>query len=153
MPERPRTDDAERGYTITRTFDAPRQLVWNAWTDPEQFAQWFGGPAAVMESVTMDVRPQGAWRGTMVVNDMRIPWSGRYREVVEPERLVFAFVDAEEIGDVFELMTITFADLGDKTEMVLRQSGGHLTDEEYGRAKEGTAGFLDAMEELLARSR
>ncbi|MDX6284685.1 MAG: hypothetical protein QOG53_170 [Frankiales bacterium] len=92
--------NAGRGYTITRIFDAPRELVWKAWTEPENFAQWFGGSEARMESMAMDVRPGGSWS---------------------------------------------------TTELVVRQSVGHLTDEEYGHAKEGTSIFLDAMAELLTR--
>ena len=55
----------DRGYTITRTFDAPRDLVWQAWTDPKQFAVWFGGPTTQMPDMAMDVREGGAWSGTM----------------------------------------------------------------------------------------
>lgn len=147
-------DNAARGYTITRVFDAPRALVWKAFTEPDQFAQWFGGADSRLESVTMDVRPGGAWSATMVLADGNtIPWSGEYREVVEPERLVMAFTDQDILGPDYELFTVSLADLGDKTELVLRQSGGHLTDEQYGQAKEGTSSFLDRMAELLARAR
>jgi len=143
--------NAERGYTITRVFDAPRQLVWEAITRPDQFAVWFGTDQAQVEVAEMDVRPGGAWRLKMVWGEKEMPWSGQYREVVEPERLVLAFIDADHLGEEFELFTFTLNDLGDKTELVLRQSGGHLTDEQYDEAKEGTAGFLDTMADLLAK--
>jgi uncharacterized protein YndB with AHSA1/START domain len=151
MTDTPTADEKERGYTITRVFDAPRALVWQAWTTPEHFAVWFGGSQARMESVVMDVRPGGLWSGTMVLPDGNtIDWRGNYREVEEPQRLVMAVTD-QPAGDEYELYTVVLTEMGDKTQMVLRQSGGHLTDEEYGFAKQGTATFLDAMADLLTR--
>ena len=151
MTENPATGiDAERGYTITRVFDAPRELVWKAWTEPARFAQWFGLPGSTMQDVTMDVTPGGSWSGTMLIPDgADILWRGFYLEVVEPERLVVAFSDEDIIGDRYDTFTVTLTDLGGTTEQVLRQSGGHLTDEQYEQAKEGTGIFLDRMAELL----
>ena len=58
---------AAQGVTITRVFDAPREEVWKEWTEPERFADWFGGAEAEVpvSTVTMDVREGGAWRATM----------------------------------------------------------------------------------------
>jgi uncharacterized protein YndB with AHSA1/START domain len=58
---------ADFGITTTRVFDAPREKVWREWTEPERFADWFGGPQSEvpLSSVAMDVRPGGAWRATM----------------------------------------------------------------------------------------
>ena len=86
MTDRPNTArDPERGITITRVFDAPRELVFKAWTEPAQFAEWFGGRGATipLESVEMDVRPGGTWRATMFAGPERteIAWKGVYREV------------------------------------------------------------------------
>jgi uncharacterized protein YndB with AHSA1/START domain len=55
------------GITVTRVFDAPRERVWKEWTDPERFADWFGGKESEvpLSSVSMDVRPGGSWRLTM----------------------------------------------------------------------------------------
>jgi uncharacterized protein YndB with AHSA1/START domain len=142
----------ERGYTITRVFAAPRELVWDAWTDPAQFAEWFGGPQYPMVDMKMDVRPEGKWSGTMHVgDDHKISWRGWFIELAKPERLVMAISDQDIVDDKYETFTVTLADLGGKTEMVLRQSGGNLTDEQYEQAKEGTSAFMDAMAELLAR--
>jgi len=152
MAETSKTDNAERGYTLTRVFDAPRELVWKAWTEADQFAQWFGGPGTEWENLTMDARPGGTWGGIMVVPDgPRLPWSFRFEELDHPARLVVAVVDEPVLGDEFDLLTVTFKDVGGKTEMVLRQSGGHLTDEQYQQAKEGTASFLDRMAELVQK--
>ncbi|MGH9025024.1 MAG: SRPBCC family protein, partial [Acidimicrobiia bacterium] len=78
------------------------------------------------------------------------PWTGRFEEIDEPERLVFAVIDAPELGDAFEMMTMTLTEKGGGTELVLRQSGGHLTDEQYEQAKHGTGGFLDALANVVA---
>ena len=136
----------ERGYTITRTFDAPISAVWEAWTDPEHFGIWFGTETAEMRGVELDVRPGGRWKGTMVLPDgTEIQWHGVYREVQEPTRLVMDLADSSAAGDEYERYTATFADRGDTTEMTLRQTGGHLSDEEYERARVGTDSFMDSL--------
>jgi uncharacterized protein YndB with AHSA1/START domain len=87
----------EPGIAVTRVFDAPRERVWKEWTEPECFADWFGGSEAEvpLSSISMDVRPGGRWRATMLSGPSRteIRWKGEYREVVEPERLVFTLSD------------------------------------------------------------
>ena len=144
--------NAARGYTIARMFDAPRELVWQAITQPDQFAQWFGLAGSRLENVSLDVRPGGRWSATMIIPDAgEMPWDGHYEEVREPELLVMTLLDSQAQDGTYELMTFTLTSAGGKTELVLRQSGGHLPDEEYGRAKEGTMAFLDRMAELLAR--
>ena len=153
MTETPGSFDPDRGYTLTRRFDAPRAVVWQAITQPDLFAQWFGTEAARLDVHQWDLEPGGQWRATMHWEGNELPWSGRFEEIDEPERIVIAVIDAAEIGEAFELMTITLTEEGDKTDLVLRQSGGHLTDEQYGAAKEGSAGFLDALADVVARLR
>ena len=91
------TTPSDREIALTRTFNAPRALVFKAWTEPAQFAAWFGGRDATipLETVEMDVRPGGHWRATMFAGPERteIPWKGVYREVVPPERLVLTISD------------------------------------------------------------
>jgi uncharacterized protein YndB with AHSA1/START domain len=141
-----------RGYSITREFDAPRELVWKAWTDPVYFAEWFGGPTARLENVQMNALTGGRWSATMILPDgVTIDWSGEFRELEEPERLVMAFADERALGEKVELFTVSFADLGGRTEMLLRQSGGNLTDDQYEVTRQGTSTFLDEMDALLAR--
>ena len=143
-----------REFTVTRILDARRELVWKAWTDPAQFAYWFGGPAEVpASSVSLDVRPGGAWNARMVLEDgTEIPFGGVYREVEEPERLVMIF---EEVGRQTDadrqVVTVTLADLGDKTELVLTQTG-MLDEEDFKGLEAGYGSFLDKLEELLANS-
>jgi uncharacterized protein YndB with AHSA1/START domain len=143
----------EPDLSITRVFDAPRDRVWREWTDPEAFADWYGGAEAEVpvSSVSMDLREGGAWKATMFAGPERqqIDWRGEYREVVEPERLAFTVTD--QPGDVFDLVTVVLTDLGDgRTEMLMEQSGGHMSPEGYERAKQGWSGFFDRMAERLA---
>jgi len=141
---------SERGYTITRTFNAPREAVWEAWTTPEHFAVWFGTDQVPMEDVDLDVRPGGAWSGVMIYEGKRINWSGMYIEVMEPEKLVVDLTDGTGAEGEYERYTMRLTDVGDgKTEMTLSQTGGHLTDEEYEQAKAGTSSFMDSLEGLL----
>jgi uncharacterized protein YndB with AHSA1/START domain len=143
----------EYGIRITRSFDAPRERVWKEWTEPEAFADWYGGPQCEvpLDSVSMDVRPGGKWRLTMFAppDRRRIDWKGEYLEVVPPERLVFTVSD--QPGDeAYELVTVVLNALGDdRTEMLLEQRGS-LSPEQYEQATEGWGGFFDRMGERLA---
>src|SRR5690348_5387576 len=80
---------SEYGIRIRRLFDAPRERVWREWTEPERFADWYGGPQCEipLDSVSMDVRPGGKWQLTMFAPPARrrIDWKGEYLEVVAPE--------------------------------------------------------------------
>jgi uncharacterized protein YndB with AHSA1/START domain len=143
---------AEPGITIVRVFDAPRERVWREWTEPERFADWFGGTASEvpMSSVSMDVRPGGSWQLTMFAARGEIHWNGEYREVDEPERLVFTVTDRPG-EQAFELVSVVLTDLGDgRTEMHFEQRGGGLSPEEYERAGQGWSGFFDRVAERLA---
>ena len=114
---------ADRTLLITRVFDAPRSLVFKAWSEPERAMRWFGPKDFTTLEFEMDPRPGGAWHGRM-----RSPEGQEYanhgvvREVVEPERLVFTFTWDDQ-PDNEMLVTITFADRDSKTEMVFRQEG------------------------------
>jgi uncharacterized protein YndB with AHSA1/START domain len=144
---------AEPGITITRVFDAPRERVWKEWTEPQGFADWFGGVEAEvpLSTVSMDVRPGGSWRATMYADPGRreIHWKGEYREVVAPERLVFTISDRP--GEAYELITVVLTDLGNgRTEMLFQQRGGGLSPQEYERAGQGWSTFFDRMADRLA---
>jgi uncharacterized protein YndB with AHSA1/START domain len=145
---------AEPGITITRVFDAPRERVWSEWTEPEPFADWFGGPESEvpLSTVSMDVRPGGAWRATMFAERGEIQWKGEYREVLEPERLVFTISD-QPGEERYELVIVVLTDLGDgRTEMAFEQRG-HMAAKEYERAKQGWSSFFDRIEARLAEAR
>ena len=146
---------SEPGITITRVFDAPRDRVWREWTEPERFADWFGGGESEvpLSTVSMDVRPGGSLRLTMFAGPERreINWTGVYREVVAPERLVFTISDQPD-DERYELIVVVLTDLGDgRTEMLLEQRG-LMSPEEYERARSGWSTFLDRIDERLAHS-
>jgi uncharacterized protein YndB with AHSA1/START domain len=146
-----REDAAEVGITITRIFDAPRERVWKEWTEPERFADWYGGSEAEVpvSTVSMDVREGGAWRATMFHGAREIQWKGRYREVVEPDRLVFTVSD-QPGDDAYELVIVVLTDLGDgRTEMLFEQRG-HMSAAQYERAGQGWSTFFDRIAEHLA---
>jgi uncharacterized protein YndB with AHSA1/START domain len=141
----------EPGIKITRIFDAPREAVWKEWTEPQRFADWYGGVAGEVpvETVSMDVREGGWWRATMYAGGREIQWKGEYQEVVEPERLVFTVSD-QPGDDAYELVIVVLQDLGDgRTEMHFEQRG-RMSAEQYKRAGEGWTGFFDRIEARLA---
>jgi uncharacterized protein YndB with AHSA1/START domain len=143
----------EEGITISRVFHAPRERVWREWTEPERFADWFGGSEAEVpvSTVSMDVREGGAWRATMFAGPARreIQWKGEYREVVEPERLVLTFSD-QPGDDAYELVIVVLTDLGDgRTEMQFQQRG-RMSPEQYERAGQGWSSFFERMAKHLA---
>ncbi|HEX6013511.1 MAG TPA: SRPBCC domain-containing protein [Geminicoccaceae bacterium] len=121
------TEPAERVLEITRVFDAPPSLVFKAWTDPAHAARWAGPRGFTATHLKGDVRPGGAWRTCLRRDeDGEELWQGgTYREVVEPERLVFTFAwDGEDGRRGHEtLVTVTFAEhQGGKTRMTFRQA-------------------------------
>ena len=154
MAEQPAAAPGPRhGLTITRVLEAPRERVWREWTEPERFAEWFGGPDAdvPLETVAMDVRPGGAWRATMFAGPERreIRWTGEYREVEPPVRLVLTMSDSPGNASD-ELVIVVLTELGDgRTEMVLEQHG-QLPPEVYDAARNGWGVFLDRIAARLA---
>jgi uncharacterized protein YndB with AHSA1/START domain len=144
--------DTPRGLAITRVFDAPREAVWREWTEPERFADWFGGSEAEvpLNSVAMDVREGGRWRATMFFGGREIRWTGEYREVDAPERLVLTLCDRPDDGR-FELVSVVLTDLGDgRTEMRMEQRGD-MTDAQYRASEQGWGKFFDQLELDLSR--
>ena len=135
-----------KGYTIERTLPFSKEIVWEAWTDRDSFATWFGTDELKMKDVKLDVKVGGTWKGTMVLPDgSEKVWSGVYRELRKPDKLVMTLTD-EQPAVEFETYTLTLKGQGKTTQMTLSQTGGHLSDEEYERAKAGTQSFMDSME-------
>jgi uncharacterized protein YndB with AHSA1/START domain len=139
--------------TITRTFDAPRALVWKAWTEPEQLAGWWGprGRSTPVESITLDVRPGGTFRVSSVSDEHgdEVVTLGTFREVVEPERLVLeeAAEDSWHDGGVSEVTLIELED--GRTEMRFR-SRIHTSEEMIGIAEVGLTSAFDRLAEQVA---
>jgi len=114
----------DRELVIERIFDAPRALVFQAWTDRAHMMGWFGPRGYHATSCELDVRPGGAWRGCMRSPEgVEHCASGVYREVVPNERLVFTYAWEENGRRGHETeVRITFADHDGKTKMTFRQA-------------------------------
>jgi uncharacterized protein YndB with AHSA1/START domain len=140
------------GATITRTFAAPRDLVYDAWVTPKHFAAWFGGSGVdvPIDSVSMDVRTGGAWKATMIIGNgvPDIHWFGEFVELDRPNKVVLTLTDRP--GEARELVSVTLTEVAGGTEMLFHQSGGNLSAEEYERTSAGWQTFFDAMDTLLA---
>ncbi len=122
---------AEREITITRIFDAPRALVFKAWTDAAMLAQWWGPKGFTNPVCEIDARVGGAIRIHMRSPDGAVyPMKGEIREIVPPERLVFTniAVDAEGNAIIDGLTIVTFADEGGKTKLTLQTRGTAVVD-------------------------
>ncbi|MFC9479454.1 SRPBCC family protein [Streptomyces griseus] len=144
------TGGTREGIDLTRVLDAPQQRVFAAWTSPEDFAAWYGGEADVpLDRVAMDVRPGGSWSLVIVMPGVEMPFHGVYREVSEPDGLVFTLKDGS--APEGETVTVTFSDLGGgRTELAFQQRGGNLTPEQYAAAEDGWEAFFDALADRLA---
>jgi len=145
----------ERTLVITRLLDAPRDRVFAAWVDPDQAAQWWGPKGFTSVSCAMDVRVGGVWRRVMRSPDgAELTARGVYREIIAPERLVFTYAweqNPEQTGHE-TLVTLTFADLGDKTELTLRQAVFETVAARDDH-RDGWSGCLERLAEHLAQRR
>lgn len=112
---------SDREIVLSREFDAPRELVWRAYTDPAHIGNWWGPDGFTNTIRQMEVRPGGMWRFIMHGPDGR-DWPNRitYREVAAPERLVYLHGDdVDDDPGAFDV-TITFEDLGGRTRVTQR---------------------------------
>ena len=135
------------GYTIKRNFAFAKEIVWEAWTEPDAFATWFGTDRLTMKNVKLDVKVGGTWSGTMVLPDgTERQWTGEYEQLNKPNKLVMSITDTGVLEGNLELYTLTLDGQGKHTQMTLTQSGGNLSNEEYKKAKAGTESFMDTME-------
>jgi uncharacterized protein YndB with AHSA1/START domain len=141
----------ERELVLTHVFDAPRELVFKAWTDPKQVAQWWGPHRFTNPVCDLDVRPGGAIRIHMRGPDGTVyPMTGVYNEVVEPERLVFTSAALDADGNpMFEVLTtVTFAEQGGKTKQTMRARVIRSTAEAAPYIKGMEAGWTQSLERL-----
>lgn len=146
----------DREITATRIFDAPRELVFQMWTDPQHIGQWWGPRGFTTTTYNMDVRPGGVWRfvmhgpdGTDYQNKIT------YVEIVKPERLVYEHGGDKECEPVNFKVTVTFEEQGGKTRLTMRMlfpsaAARDFTVEKYG-AVEGLTQTLGRLEEYLAK--
>ena len=118
-------DTTHRELIVTRVIDAPRRLVFKAWTQPEQVARWWGPKGFTTTFCDMDIRPGGKFRFCMRSPTGTDHWKrGVYREVVAPERIIFTFAWEDAAGNPGHelLTTVTFANQGSKTKLTLHQA-------------------------------
>ena len=127
--------------TITRTFNAPRELVWKVWTDAQHLKNWWGPTG-----FTNPVCDWNAQAGNKLLIHMKAPdgviypMDGEFKEIIEQEKLVFTSAALDKNGGhLFEVLnTITFIEEGDKTKLILHFVASKITDE--------GAGYIGGME-------
>jgi uncharacterized protein YndB with AHSA1/START domain len=139
------TSATECELVITRLIDAPRTLVFKAWTQPEHIARWWGPRGFTTIACQMDVRINGGYRFGMRSPQGAELWKrGVYREIVEPERIVFTFAweDADGKPGHELLTTVTFIEEGTKTRLTLHQAQFTTTQ----RRDEHVSGWTSCLE-------
>lgn len=147
----------EGTVAITRVFDAPRALVWQAWTDPKMMAQWFGPRGFTSSVPELDVRVGGALRIVMHGPDGNdYPMKGVFREVVPPERLVFSNIAIDKNGNhlLEGETTITFSEHGGKTTLTVKAHAvgkAAIAAQMLAGMEAGWTQSIDKLEELVAR--
>ena len=161
---------ASKEFTISRTFNAPRDLVWKAWSEPESFGQWWGPKGCKLDVAQFEFRPGGLFHYSMKMPAGQI-WWGRfvYREIVKPERIVFVNSFSDVSGGITRapfsadwplevLNTLTFTEQGGKTTLDLR--GGPINPNAEERAafegmfasmKAGFGGTFDQLDAFLTK--
>jgi len=162
-------------FVLTRVFDAPRDRVWKAWTEPARFAQWWGPKDFTNPVCRIDLRPGGAYYASMRSPEgIDHPCHGEYLEIVPPERLVMTMrTDGhppefnqmlnrhrQEIGEPVRThglqihMTVRFEDHAGKTKLTIVQRFDPVTDAEVIAkmgASEGWGGSFDKLDALLVK--
>ncbi len=124
---------ADREIIIARTFDAPRELVWEAWTNPKHIVQWWGPKGFTTTIEKMDVRPGGIWKQVMHgPGGTDYPNQSVFTEVMKPERIVFSHTGARKgAKGVNKVMIWTFEEVGKKTKVTIRQVYQNAAERDY----------------------
>jgi len=160
----PAEEPAERVLVITRLFDAPRSRVFKAWTEPERLMRWWGPNGFTTPFCQIDLRLGGVFHCCMRSPEGRDYWcKGVYRDIVEPERIVFTDTFVDEAGNPVPpahygmspdwppetLVTVTFAEHAGKMKLTLQQSVLESVAERTG-AQQGWTETLDRLGAYLA---
>lgn len=147
------TESAERELVITRIFDAPRGLVFSAWTEPEHMARWFGPRGFTSTVLRNELRPGGAYRIHMRGPENDDHWmQGVFHEIAAPERLVMAGSWADADGNPTSpetVLTLTFEEHEGKTKLTLRQVGFESVTARDAH-RNGWSSSMDCLGEYLA---
>jgi uncharacterized protein YndB with AHSA1/START domain len=150
------TQSQSADFVITRSFDAPRELVWQCFIEPERMKEWWGPKGSVIVASKMDLRVGGTYLGAMRAGDGPVMWAKFvYREIAEPERLVWVHSFSDEAGGLTRhpmsptwplemLTTVTFEEVAPgKTKLTLRWAPLNATAEEqktFDAARDGMSG-------------
>jgi uncharacterized protein YndB with AHSA1/START domain len=165
------TSPRAKELVISRTFDAPRPLVWKAWTESERLAQWWGPPGCKLRVEKLDFRPGGLFIYAMEFQPGQSMW-GRfvYREITPPERLVFVNSFSDANGGItrapfsatwpLEVLNIlTLTEENKKTRLELRGGPINVTAEEQktfddmnSSLQQGFTGTFDQLEAYLSKA-
>ena len=153
---------ADRAVVISRVFDAPRDLVFEAWTKPEYLLRWFAPHGCTFHIERIDVRPGGGFHSCIRDASFECWCVGAYLEIVRPERLVYTLAIADRDGNKVApasvghdsrwppetLLTVTFEDLAGKTKLTLRQDVSESLAKETG-AYPSWLEMLERLDQLL----
>ncbi|MBW3624243.1 MAG: SRPBCC domain-containing protein [Armatimonadetes bacterium] len=160
---------ADREFVVTRDFDAPRDLVWRAWTEADRLMRWFGPKGFAMHVAEMDLRPGGAFHyGLRSPNGQEMWGKWVFREIAPPERLAFLASFADEAGNTIRapfsaewplelLSTVTFDERDGRTTLTMRSVPVNATEAErrtfeagFKSMQAGWGGTLDQLDAHLA---
>jgi uncharacterized protein YndB with AHSA1/START domain len=160
-------NEREKGeIVITRVINASRELVFKAWTTPEHLMRWWAPKGCTTPFCTIDLRPGGAFRFCMRLPNGKDIWArGIYREIIEPERIVYVDSFTDEKGNPVpasyygltsttlaeSLVTVTFNEYQGKTKLTLRHSEMIETGVEREMTNQGWNEMFDRLEEILAK--
>jgi uncharacterized protein YndB with AHSA1/START domain len=132
---------------ITRIFNAPRELVWKAWTDPEHISNWWGPRGFTTTTSEFDLRPKGVWRfvmhgpdGTDFLNKVV------FKEVNEPEKLAYEHSGDGDTNGIRFTVVVNFEDAGDKTRLDMRMDFETVEQLEYVAKFGAVEGLSDTMD-------
>ncbi|MFA4965976.1 MAG: SRPBCC domain-containing protein [Thermoleophilia bacterium] len=161
------TGSTARELVVTRVLEAPRDLVFKAWTEPERLLRWWGPKGFTTPAASVDLRVGGAFHYCMRSPEGQEYWGlGVYREIVVPERIVYtdSFADAEgepvspshygmsDSHPAEALMTVTLAELEGRTQLTVRHGIPESSEEREG-AQQGWTEMLERLAEELAAGR
>ena len=160
---------APRPFIISRTFDAPRELVWKAWSERRRLMAWFGPKGFTMPAAKMDFRPGGSFHYCMASPDGKEMWGKFvYREIAMPEKIVLVNSFSDEDGGITRhpmsatwplemLSTFTLAEENGRTTTTVHWVPWNATEEEcktvdaaHEGMKQGWAGTFDQLAAYLA---
>lgn len=163
-------ESAKETFKITRTFDAPRELVFKAWTESDQLAQWWGPKGMKVSVHKLELRPEGTFLYSMQTPDGKSMWGKFvYREIIAPERIVFVVSFTDEKGNPIRhplsatwplevLSTLTLTEQDGKTTIQMEGVPINATEEERKTFQDGHAGMqqgwtgtMDQLADFLAK--